>query len=91
MRLIVATILALSFFCFSLGNAVQKPAQASKDEQELRKLEDEWLSTYLRGDKASLIESLLMTFLEPMKAPRSVIKCKKENLFKRRPRPEKLL
>jgi ketosteroid isomerase-like protein len=53
MRLIVATILALSFFCFSLGNAVQKPAQASKDEQELRKLEDEWLSTYLRGDKAS--------------------------------------
>lgn len=53
MRLIVATILALSFFCFSLGNSVQKPAQASKDEQELRKLEDEWLSTYLRGDKAS--------------------------------------
>lgn len=53
MRIIVATILALSFFCFGLGNSVQKPAQASKDEQELRKLEDEWLSTYLRGDKAS--------------------------------------
>lgn len=53
MRLIVATILALAFFPFSLGSPVQKPAQGSKDERELRRLEDEWLGSYLRGDKAT--------------------------------------
>jgi len=51
MRLIVTTILTLSFFCFTLGRSVQKPVQASKDEQELRRLEDEWLASYLRGDR----------------------------------------
>lgn len=53
MRFIVATILALSFLSFSLGSSVQKPDRASKDEQELRRLEDEWLGSYLRGDKAT--------------------------------------
>ena len=53
MRLIVATILTLAFFLFNLGSAVQKPAQGSKDEQELRRLEDEWLGSYLRGDKGT--------------------------------------
>jgi ketosteroid isomerase-like protein len=53
MQLIVATILALAFFPFSPGNNFQKSDQASKDEQELRKLEDEWLSSYLRGDRTT--------------------------------------
>ena len=31
----------------------QKVSKESKDEQELKRLEDEWLNTYLRGDKAT--------------------------------------
>jgi ketosteroid isomerase-like protein len=53
MRLIAATLLAVLVFSFTLGSPAQKPDQASKDEQELRKLEDEWLGSYLRGDKAT--------------------------------------
>lgn len=51
MRLIVITLLALSFFSVTLGSFVQKPGQASKDEQELRRLEDEWLGSYLSGER----------------------------------------
>lgn len=51
MRLIVTTLLALSFFSFSLGSFIQKSGQASKDEQELRRLEDEWLGSYLSGER----------------------------------------
>jgi ketosteroid isomerase-like protein len=53
MLLVVAGILSCALLPFGLDQLVQKPAQASKDEQELRRLEDEWLSSYLRGDKAT--------------------------------------
>jgi ketosteroid isomerase-like protein len=53
MQLIVAGILSLTLSPFGLGQLVQKPAPASKDEQELRRLEDEWLGSYLRGDKST--------------------------------------
>jgi ketosteroid isomerase-like protein len=53
MQLIVATMLSLAVLPFGLGQLVQKPAQASKDEQELRRLEDAWLGSYLRGDKTT--------------------------------------
>jgi ketosteroid isomerase-like protein len=36
-----------------LSQVVQRPAQASKDEQELRRLENELLGAYLRGNKAT--------------------------------------
>jgi ketosteroid isomerase-like protein len=53
MPLIVAMLLTLSFFSFNWANPAQKPDQANKDEQALRRLEDEWLGSYLRGDKAT--------------------------------------
>jgi ketosteroid isomerase-like protein len=53
MQLIVATMLSLAVLPFGLGQLVQEPTQASKDEQELRRLEDEWLGSYLRGDKTT--------------------------------------
>ena len=48
---IVATLLALSFFSFTLESSVQKHDEEGKDQQELRRLEDEWLGSYLSGDK----------------------------------------
>lgn len=53
MRLVVSGLLSFALFLVGFGQAVQKPAQASQDEQELRRLEDEWLGSYLRGDKAT--------------------------------------
>lgn len=51
MLLVVAWMLSFALLPFGLGQLVQKPAQESKDEQELRILEDEWLGSYLRGDR----------------------------------------
>ncbi len=53
MRLIVASILVFAFFPVGFSQAVQRPAQASKVEQELRRLEDDWLGSIRRGDKAT--------------------------------------
>lgn len=53
MQLIVAGMLNLALLVPGLGQLVQKPAQPSKAEQELRRLEDEWLGSYLRGDKTT--------------------------------------
>lgn len=53
MRLIVAGVLCLAFFSVCLAQTVQTPAQLIKDEQALRRLENEWLGAYLRGDKAT--------------------------------------
>ncbi len=53
MRLLVAGVLFFAFFSVCSGQAVQRPAQFNKDEQALRRLEDEWLGSYLRGDKAT--------------------------------------
>jgi len=53
MRLLVAVVLFLALFSICLGQTVQTRAQVNKDEQALRQLEDEWLGSYLRGDKAT--------------------------------------
>ena len=53
MRLLVAGMLFLAFFSVCSGQAVQTPAQVNKDEQALKQLENEWLGSYLRGDKAT--------------------------------------
>ena len=53
MRLVVAGLLSFALLPFGFGQVVQKPAQATQDEQELRRLEDEWLGSYVRGDKAT--------------------------------------
>ena len=53
MRLLVAGVLFFAFFSVCSGQTVQRPALANKDEQALRRLEDEWLGSYLRGDKAT--------------------------------------
>lgn len=53
MRLIIASALLLALFTFSVPQTVQRPTLGSKDEQELRRLEDEWLGSYQRGDKAA--------------------------------------
>ncbi len=53
MRLLVAGVLFFAFFSVCLGQTVQTPAQVNKDEQALRRLENEWLGSYLRGDKAT--------------------------------------
>jgi ketosteroid isomerase-like protein len=53
MRLVVAGLLNLALLASGSAQVVQKPAQSSQDEQELRRLEDNWLGSYLRGDKAT--------------------------------------
>jgi ketosteroid isomerase-like protein len=53
MRLLVAGIMFFAFFSVCLAQTAQRPAQVSKDEQALRRLENEWLGSYLRGDKAT--------------------------------------
>ncbi len=54
MRLLVAGALILAMISFASSQTTsQKVPQESKDEQELKRLEDEWLNSYLRGDKAT--------------------------------------
>lgn len=53
MRLLVAGVLLFASLSFCLGQTIQTSAQASSEEQALRRLEDEWLGCYLRGDKTT--------------------------------------
>jgi ketosteroid isomerase-like protein len=53
MQWIIAGLLSFALIPLGFGHAVQKPAQASQDEQALRRLEDEWLGSYLLGDKTT--------------------------------------
>jgi ketosteroid isomerase-like protein len=54
MRLLIEGVLILALIPFASSQTTsQKVPQESKDEQELKRLEDEWLSSYLRGDKAT--------------------------------------
>ena len=53
MRLVVAGLLGFALVHVISGHVVQKPTQATQDEQAVRRLEDEWLGAYLRGDKAA--------------------------------------
>jgi len=51
MRLVVAGLLSFALVPVGFGQMVQKLAQAIQDEQALRRLEDQWLGSYRRGDK----------------------------------------
>lgn len=53
MRLVVAGLVSFVLAHVISGHVVQKTTQATGDEQAVRKLEDEWLGAYLRGDKAT--------------------------------------
>ena len=53
MRLLVAGVLALALFALGSSQIALRTTQGSKHEQEVRRLEDEWLGSYLRGDKAT--------------------------------------
>lgn len=53
MRLLLSGVLFFSSLSFCLGQTAQGPAQAGRDEQAVRRLEDEWLGCYLRGDKTT--------------------------------------
>lgn len=51
LQLVVVGLLSFALFPVSFGQVAQKQDQAAQDEQELKRLEDEWLGSYLRGDK----------------------------------------
>ena len=54
MKLLIAVVLMLAMIPFvSSQTTKHKVAEESKEEQELKRLEDEWLNTYLRADKAT--------------------------------------
>jgi ketosteroid isomerase-like protein len=53
MRFVVAGLLSLALVSVGSGQMVQKLEQAIQDERELKRLEDQWLGSYLRGDKAT--------------------------------------
>ena len=53
MRFVVAGLLSLALVPVGFGQMVQKLEQAIQDERELKRLEDQWLGSYLRGDKAT--------------------------------------
>ena len=53
MQLVMAGLLSFALIPVGFGQLVQKLTQVSQDEQALRRLEDQWLGSYLRGDKAT--------------------------------------
>jgi ketosteroid isomerase-like protein len=53
MKWLIPGLLVLTIFIPVFSQAPQQTAQSSKDEQEVRRLEDEWLGAYLRGDKTT--------------------------------------
>ena len=54
MRLLAAGALILASISLAASQTTsQKAPQESKDEQELKRLEDQWLNSYVNGDKAT--------------------------------------
>jgi len=51
MRLLLVGIFLFAVCCFSLGQMEDKGSLKNNAEQELKRLENEWLNSYLRGDK----------------------------------------
>jgi len=51
LQLVVVGLLSFALFPVRFGQVAQKQDQAAQAEQELKRLEDEWLGSYLRGDK----------------------------------------
>jgi ketosteroid isomerase-like protein len=53
MKLLILGVFVFTLFTPCFGQTPQRTPQSSKDEQEVRRLEDEWLGSYLRGDKTT--------------------------------------
>ena len=53
MRLLLRSVLILALVPFASGQTNSQKVSGVNDEQELKRMEDEWLNTYLRGDKTT--------------------------------------
>lgn len=53
MKFLISAVLMLAMVPLASSQTTNQKVLEASDEQELRRLEDEWLSTYLRGDKAT--------------------------------------
>ncbi len=51
MRLLFAGVTLFAMFSLALGQMKNETSAQNNVEQELKRLEDEWLNSYLRGDK----------------------------------------
>ncbi|HEV8133528.1 MAG TPA: nuclear transport factor 2 family protein, partial [Pyrinomonadaceae bacterium] len=51
MRLLLVGLFLFAVCSFSLGQMGNKDSSQNSVEQELKRLENEWLNSYLRGDK----------------------------------------
>lgn len=51
MRLLFAGVISFAMFSFALGQMKDESSKQNNVEQELKRLENEWLDSYLRGDK----------------------------------------
>lgn len=51
MRLVSISVILFGVFSFAFGQMENKSSTQDNAEQELKRLEDEWLNSYLRGDK----------------------------------------
>ena len=51
MRLLFGSVILFAMFSFALGQMKNESSTQNSVEQELRRLENEWLNSYLRGDK----------------------------------------
>lgn len=51
MRLLFASTIMFTIFSLALGQMKNEISPQNKVEQELKRLENEWLNSYLRGDK----------------------------------------
>ncbi len=51
MRLLFAGVILIATFSFSLGQMKNESPTQDNVEQELKRLENEWLNSYIRGDK----------------------------------------
>ncbi len=51
MRLLFASVIIFAIFSLALGQMKNESSTQNNVEQELKRLEDEWLNSYLRGDK----------------------------------------
>jgi hypothetical protein len=51
MRILSISLILSALFSFALGQKENESSRQDNAEQELKRLEDEWLNSYLRGDK----------------------------------------
>lgn len=60
MRLLFIGVILFAMFSLALGQMENESSAQNNAEQELKRLENEWLNSYLRGDKQTSTELLRM-------------------------------